>query len=651
MIRRARIVIVGGGPGGLFLARLIKLHDPGAEVTVYERNPPGATFGFGVVFSERTLSGLAAADALIQQQITGASASWSGMEMRYGGERHFYDGYGFSAIARQTLLNLLQEGAREARVDLRFEAEVGPEILEQAEIVVAADGVNSSLRSPLADRFGTHLRVGGAKFAWFGTTARFDVVTFPFVSTEHGMFAAHAYPYDDERSTFIVEVDEETWARAALDEADEEASKTYLEAAFAEHLGGEPLLTNKSLWSNFGVVSNERWHIDNLVLLGDAAHTAHFSVGSGTKMAMEDAVALADALASQPDRDTAFRAYEAGRRPAVTRTQRWAAPSQYWWETFSRRNRSAPTQFGFHFLTRTGAMTYRGLRRRDAAALRAAEEAFVPQLPRSADGREATPPGGGWRAPANALTAPLVLGERIAPNRLMVRLDASSSSMPEAFAHAGAGTVLAPVTDGDYAWADRVRQAGALAAGIVAAPALQSIEHAAKAFDLIELPTTAPDAIPMSLMGEFLQAADDTPLALSWTLPVLNPYSSEGDRYVTAAATLAAAGVSALRFSFSDADSAGMERDLRPHPALPGLGLCDRIRQETGLIVALDLSWGWAVDARVAAAPEALAVQAHVALVAGRVDLFATWPVSPLTTPAPVAPLILASGSAISGGA
>jgi 2-polyprenyl-6-methoxyphenol hydroxylase-like FAD-dependent oxidoreductase len=251
---------IGGGPGGLLPARLVRLADPATRVTVHERNAPDATFGFGVVFSDRTLTEFAQADPETHRRITGASERWPDMEIRYRGERIRYGGFGFSAIARKTLLQILQEQAREAGVDIVFEEPVGLDELAGADLVVAADGVNSATREALSEHVQPSIEVGAAKYIWFGTTAPFELVTFPLVRNEHGVFAAHAYPYKPGTSTFIVEVDEHTWRRAGMDASTaqcqqpgvgDEFSRRYIERLFAEELKGHELLVNNSKWLNF----------------------------------------------------------------------------------------------------------------------------------------------------------------------------------------------------------------------------------------------------------------------------------------------------------------------------------------------------------------------------------------------------------------
>ncbi|WP_229914474.1 FAD-dependent monooxygenase [Streptomyces capitiformicae] len=356
---------MGGGPGGLFFAALIKQADPSAEVTVFERNRPEDTFGFGVVFSDATLAAIHEADPVLRTALADHGRHWDDIEVRLKGQRVRCGGNGMAAITRKTLLQLLHRRAEEVGVDLRFSHEIpaDPEQLADYDLIVAADGANSRFRDRLADVLVPEVEVATAKFIWFGTNYLFDGLTFVHERGPHGTFAVHGYPISDDVSTFIVETDEDSWRRAGLDEFDtaqppgpsDEKTRHYLEKLFAEQINGHQLLVNNSRWGNFRTRRTHRWHSGNVVLLGDAAHTAHFSVGSGTKMAMEDAVALADSLlAHRDDLPTALEAYEAARRPSVEKIQGAARPSLSWWENFGRYHDAfRPTQFAFHFISRS----------------------------------------------------------------------------------------------------------------------------------------------------------------------------------------------------------------------------------------------------------------------------------------------------------
>ncbi|MGH3519793.1 MAG: FAD-dependent monooxygenase [Haloechinothrix sp.] len=360
----SRIACVGGGPGGLFFATLIKQADPSVAVTVFERNRPDSTFGFGVVFSDATLAAIHGADPVLRGGLADHGRHWDRIEVRLKGERRSCGGNGMAAITRKTLLMLLQHRATEVGVDLRFSTEVsGLAELEDYDLVVAADGANSHIRGELEDAFGSQVETAKAKFIWFGTTYMFDGLTFVHERGPHGTFAVHGYPISDDASTFIVETDEHSWRAARLDEFDlaqppgasDMKTKQYLEKLFAEQIDGHELLINNSRWGNFRTRRTPRWHSGNVVLLGDAAHTAHFSVGSGTKMAMEDAVALADALMShRDDLAGALESYQDARQPKVAKIQNSARPSLSWWEHFGRYHGALePTQFAFHFFTRS----------------------------------------------------------------------------------------------------------------------------------------------------------------------------------------------------------------------------------------------------------------------------------------------------------
>ena len=379
-----RIAVLGGGPGGLLAALLAKRDNPGREVTVFERNRAGDTFGFGVVFSDATLDGIDAADPVLRRALTEHGVHWDPIEVRLRGERWRFGGNGMAAVARQRLLALLQQRAAEAGVDLRFATPVQPgDLINQGyDLIVAADGANSATRSRYAQGFGPSVVTATAKFIWFGTTYPFDGLTFVHEQGPHGVFAVHGYPIGNGVSTFIVETDEPSWRAAGLDRFDvsqppgpsDEASRAYLEKLFAAQIDGCPLLVNNSRWGNFRTWRTQQWHHRDgrtaIALLGDAAHTAHFSVGSGTKMAMEDAISLAAALEqvrTDPDTiDEALAVYQNERGRLVSRIQDAARPSLSWWEHFGRSYRHLPPwQFAFHFFSRS--LPESKLRQRDPA--------------------------------------------------------------------------------------------------------------------------------------------------------------------------------------------------------------------------------------------------------------------------------------------
>jgi anthraniloyl-CoA monooxygenase len=384
-----RIAVLGGGPGGLFAAALAKTSDPSREVTVFERNRADDTFGFGVVFSDATLAGIHEADPVLRDALADHGVHWDPIEVRLHGQRFSCGGNGMAAVERRTLLRLMQERAAAAGVELIFSTTVDPDELIAAgfDLVIAADGANSRLRDRYAEAFEPSYETATAKFIWLGTTYPFDGLTFVHERGQHGVFAVHGYPIGTGLSTFIVETDEHSWRQAGLDEFDvtqppgagDEKSRRYLEDLFAGQLDGHELLMKNSRWGNFRTRRAERWHhrvgSTAIALLGDSAHTAHFSVGSGTKMAMEDAIALVAALDSRDDVDTALVEYETVRQPQVAKIQGSARPSLSWWEHFGRtHDQLPPWQFAYHFFTRS--LSDAKLRRRDADFVAAAHDAW-----------------------------------------------------------------------------------------------------------------------------------------------------------------------------------------------------------------------------------------------------------------------------------
>jgi 2-polyprenyl-6-methoxyphenol hydroxylase-like FAD-dependent oxidoreductase len=360
-----RVACVGGGPGGLFFSTLLRRARPDIEVVLFERNKASDAFGFGVVFSDRTLQKIDAADPVLHTALESEGVHWDVIDVRLRGESFGFAGNGMAAIHRRVLLRFLQENAAAAGVDLRFGVEAPPlqDLRASFDIVVAADGANSRLRDELADRLEPEVETAAAKFIWFGTTHSFDGLTFLHQKGPHGNFAAHAYPIGQGLSTFIVEADEHTWRDAGLDGFDmssppgvsDEVSQRSLRELFAEDIAGAPLVANNSRWANFRTRRTKTWHSGNVVFLGDAVHTAHFSVGSGTKMAMEDAISLAQQIAfSADDLEAAFGSYEEERQPDVARIQAAAAPSLSWWEHFAfYYDTLEPLDFAFHFFSRS----------------------------------------------------------------------------------------------------------------------------------------------------------------------------------------------------------------------------------------------------------------------------------------------------------
>jgi len=362
-----KIVSIGGGPAGLYFAILMKRANPANEVVVYERNQPDDTFGFGVVFSDATLGGFADADRPTYDAILASFAHWDDIDIHYRGAVVTSTGHGFCGMSRQRLLTIFQDRCRELGVELRFGVEVpDPAEFADADLVFAADGVNSKVRERYADHFQPDIDWRPNKFAWLGTSFPFKAFTFYFKENEHGLWRVHAYRYEEGASTFIVECTAETFERCGLDGASEDDTIAYMERLFVDELQGHPLKKNRSVWRNFPTIAIGRWTKDNIVLAGDAVHTAHYSIGSGTKLAMEDAIALRDAIVREPDLPTALRSYEQQHRPAVESLQRAAQVSLEWFENTERYMKLEPTQFAASLLTRSLRVTHDNLKLRDA---------------------------------------------------------------------------------------------------------------------------------------------------------------------------------------------------------------------------------------------------------------------------------------------
>jgi anthraniloyl-CoA monooxygenase len=451
MPRSVLIHVLGGGPAGLYLSILLKKRDPSRTIRVMERNAPDDTFGWGVVFSDETLGNLETADAESYRAITAAFAYWDAIDIHVRGERIRSRGHGFCGLSRKRLLNILQARAAELGVELTFQNEIQDvDRLRDCDLLVGADGVNGRVRQRWADELRPTIDLRRCRYMWLGTPQSFEAFTFSFQENEHGVFQIHAYQFERETSTVIVECDEESWRNAGLDRASTEESIAYCERLFARELGGKPLLGNASRWVQFPTVTLERWHFENVVVMGDAAHTAHFSIGSGTKLAMEDAMALADAMSFEPDLSRALERYEAERRPQVARTQRAAQQSLEWFENVRRHIRRPPMELAISLLTRSSRITHENLRMRDPELIDRADRFFLAE-------RGIAPPPAGERATAPMFT-PFKLRDLELANRVVVSPMCQYSAvdgMPNDWhlvhlgsrAIGGAGLVLTEMTD------------------------------------------------------------------------------------------------------------------------------------------------------------------------------------------------------------
>lgn len=391
-----KVGIVGAGPAGLYSAILLKKAHPAAEITVVEKNPRGVTWGWGVVFSEETMGHFADADAESFNAIRDAFARWDAIDVHFKGRVINSRGHDFAGIRRVKLLDILTARAEQLGVTIEYDTEIEDDLsrFEDCSLVIAADGVNSRIRARYEHTFETTIVPGTAKFIWLGSDKLWDTFTFLIRENEHGLFQVHAYRFDVDTSTFIVECDDQTWRNAGLHEADEAQSIAYCEQLFAEELGGAKLLGNRSRWLSFPELKCAQWHHGNVVLVGDAAHTAHFSIGSGTKLAMEDAIHLVEALTEEPGRgaEESLIAYESGRRLDVAKLQRAASVSQKWFEDISRYKHFEPEQFVASMMTRSKRVTHENLRIRDSAYVDGLDRWFSAHVGEPVAATEPAPP-------------------------------------------------------------------------------------------------------------------------------------------------------------------------------------------------------------------------------------------------------------------
>jgi len=414
-----KILVVGGGPSGLYFSILMKRADASHEVVVLERNLPDDTFGFGVVFSDATIADVESADPETYRAITDHFIRWDDIDVHYGDDVVRSTGHGFSGMSRQRLLTVLQEQATELGVDIRFETEFagfGEEgsAPEDYDVIIGADGANSAVRDALADRFQPSFDWRPNRFVWLGTTKPFPAFTFYFRENEHGLWRVHAYQYEPGRSTFIVECTEETWRSAGMEDAQEDMVTAYCAELFAEELAGHELIENRSVWRSFPTIRCKNWFVDNVVLMGDAVHTAHFSIGSGTRLGMLDSIALRDALVAESSVEAALSAYQEARQPAVESLQRAAQASLEWFEATERYLDLDPVQFAFTLLTRSLRITHEDLRLRDPDFLVSVDALVADQAEtqsRTHVSRRPVPP---------PMFTPFRLREVVVPNRVVV---------------------------------------------------------------------------------------------------------------------------------------------------------------------------------------------------------------------------------------
>ncbi|HEY1558763.1 MAG TPA: FAD-dependent monooxygenase [Kofleriaceae bacterium] len=609
-----KIACIGGGPAGLYLGILVKRVAPEHDVVVYERNRPADTFGFGVVFSDATLGHLAAADRETHAQITSRFARWDDIEIQAGGEVLRSTGHGFCGLERRVLLELLQARAKELGVRVEFEHDVRTLEEVRADVVVGCDGVASWVRDALAAELRPNVDVRPNKFVWLGCTVPYRAFTFIFKDTPQGLYRVHAYRYAEGQSTFIVECRESTWRAAGLAEADEDRTVAILGDVFAEELAGHRLVKNRSIWRNFPTVRCGKWHAGNVVLVGDAAHTAHFSIGSGTKLAMEDSIALRDELLATQDVPAALAAYEARRRPEVEALQAAAQASLEWFEGTERYMKMPPVQLTYSLMTRSLRVSHASVGKRDPHLALGVQQLLAASVGMTAEPMLPAPQNLACLAPS-ALPCPL--GDRRARTRVAVAPTTAAAALAGdeelvalgGAAAAGAGLVVTPPLaaarlahdDAAVAWqrvVEFVHGKGALAvARVLVDPALaDAVQRAAfAAFDLLLL-DPGDDPLAIERLPSAVQTALRTWRPTGWIAACVHDRPGA----LGHAAQLVRAGARLLWVSSSgDAHLAGAR--------LPAAPLADRLRNELSVATAV--------------VGNALVPDLDAAIAAGRADL------------------------------